>query len=84
MYAVLIQEQRPWGIKENLVNVWVVSLNALLKKTPENKLHRKGRDSIFGMVDKRLPLMPFPFTVDLLKDAVRLYMSPYGQVGDIS
>jgi len=80
--AVVIREQRPWGIKDSLVNVWVVSLNAVLKNTPENKLHRKGRQSIFSMVDKRLPPMPFPFTVDLLKDAVRLYMSPYGQVAD--
>ena len=29
-----------------------------------------------------LPAIPFPFTVDLLKDAIRLFESPYGQIAD--
>jgi hypothetical protein len=33
-------------------------------------------------VKEKLPLMPFPFTIDLLKDSLRIYQSPYGQVAD--
>ena len=80
--AVLIKGERPWGINGSMCNVTIISLSALLKYTPENKIHRHGRDSIFSLVEKEMPMMPFPFTVDLLKDALRLYMSPYGQVAD--
>jgi len=80
--AVLIPGTRPWGIKGSMCNVTIISLSALLKYTPENKIHRHGRDSIFSIMEKEMPKMPFPFTVDLLKDALRLYVSPYGQVAD--
>ena len=29
-----------------------------------------------------MPEMPWPFTVELLKDALRLYTTPYGQIAD--
>jgi len=80
--AVLIPGTRPWGLKGSMCNVTIVSLSALLKYTPENKIHRHGRDSIFSIMELEMPRMPFPFTVDLLKDALRLYVSPYGQVAD--
>ena len=34
------------------------------------------------MINDALPPMPFPFTVDLLKDSLRIYQSPYGQIAD--
>lgn len=80
--AVLLRGTRPWGIKKSMINTWAVGLQCLLKDTPENKIHRKGRPSIMSLIEKELPPMPFPFTVDLLKDALRLYVSPYGQVAD--
>ena len=80
--SVIIEGERPWGINGTMMNVNIVALNCLLKNTPENKIHRKGRESVFSMVSKRLPPMPFPFTPDLLKDSLRLYLSPYGQVAD--
>jgi Leucine-rich repeat (LRR) protein len=80
--AVLIQGVRPWGIKGTMTNVNIIALNCLLKDTKENKIHRKGRECIFNKIKKILPEMPFPFTTDLLKDALRLYLSPYGQVAD--
>ncbi len=80
--AVVMKSERPWGIQKQMMNVWVVSLQCLLKDTPENKIHRKGRPSIMSLIEKELPPMPFPFTVDLLKDSLRLYTSPYGQVAD--
>ena len=33
--AVLMKEQRPWGIKDTMVNVWVVGLQCLIKDTPK-------------------------------------------------
>ena len=78
--AVITKGQRPWGIQKQMMNVWIVGLQCLLKDTPENKIHRKGRPSIMSLIEKELPPMPFPFTIDLMKDALRLYTSPYGQV----
>ena len=80
--AVVTTGQRPWGIQKQMMNVWIVGLQCLLKDTPENKIHRKGRPSIMSLIEKELPPMPFPFTIDLMKDALRLYTSPYGQVAD--
>lgn len=80
--AVIFKSYRPWGRKSEKIPVWCISLNALLRDTPPNKLQRKGRPSLLSMVKEALPPMPFPFTVDMLKDSLRLYLSPYGQVGD--
>eukprot|EP00606_Chrysophyceae_sp_TOSAG23-5_P001242 GSChrysophyteH2.ASY1.ANO1.389.1 assembled CDS len=80
--AVLIQDVRPWGVNGTMMNVNIVALNCLLKDVKENKIHRRGREGIFAKINRKLPRMPFPFTPDLLKDALRLYLSPYGQVAD--
>ena len=34
------------------------------------------------LIEKCMPHTTFPFTVELLKDSLRLYLSPYGQVAD--
>jgi hypothetical protein len=34
------------------------------------------------MLEREMPPMPWPFTVELLKDALRLYSTPYGQVAE--
>lgn len=80
--AVLLRQQRPWGLLNEMMNVWVLSLNCLIRDTPKNKLVRKDRPSVFSLIEAALPPMPFPFTIDLLKDSLRLYVSPYGQVAD--
>ena len=80
--AVLLREQRPWGLDGEMMNVWVLALGCLLKDTPKNKMVKKDRPSVYSLIAAALPPMPFPFSVDLLKDALRLYVSPYGQVAD--
>lgn len=37
---------------------------------------------VIRLVHDNLPPIAFPFTADLLKDAMRLFESPYGQVAD--
>jgi hypothetical protein len=78
----LAQATRPWGQRGEDCNVWVVSLNGLLKTVPPIKILPEGRESVFDMVKAALPPMAFPFTVDLLKDSLRLYQSPFGQVAN--
>ena len=64
------------------MNAWALSLGVLLKETPPNKFVKNGRPSVFSLIEQELPAMPIPFTVELLKDALRLYVSPYGQIAD--
>jgi hypothetical protein len=80
--SVLTTSTRPWGQDGEDCNVFVVSLSCLLKEMLPNPIHRNGRPSVFSMLSKAIPSMPFPFTVELLKDCLRLYYSPYGQVAD--
>jgi hypothetical protein len=80
--ATLTQTRRPWGREGEMVNCWVVSLHALLRDTPRNKFQPEGRASLLSVMAERMPDSTFPFTIDLLKDALRLYASPYGQIAD--
>lgn len=80
--AVFLKQQRPWGVDNEPMNVWVLALNCLLKDTPKNKIVKKDRPSVYSLIEDALPPMPFPFSIDLLKDSLRLYVSPYGQVAD--
>lgn len=80
--AVLTTARRPWGRDGEQVNVWVVSLHALLRDTPRNRFQPEGRPSILSVMGERVKDATFPFTIDLLKDSLRLFMSPYGQVAD--
>ncbi|KAJ1423724.1 hypothetical protein B484DRAFT_398556 [Ochromonadaceae sp. CCMP2298] len=80
--ACLFMEERPWGRRSENVQVYVISLLALLRDAAPNPFQPEGRPSLFSMVGAALPPLAFPFTVDLLKDAIRLYISPYGQVAD--
>jgi Leucine-rich repeat (LRR) protein len=80
--ACLTTARRPWGRDGEDVNVHVVSLHALLRDTPRNRFQPEGRPSILSVMDKRVTDTTFPFTIDLLKDSLRLFMSPYGQVAE--
>lgn len=80
--STIFSDQRPWGKDGELCNVWVISLASLLRDLPPNKIYSDGRPSIFNLIAAELPPISFPFTVDLLKDSMRLYQSPYGQVAD--
>jgi len=80
--AVLMQVQRPWGRGGENTDCWALSLHALLRENPPNKFQPKGRKSVFSILEKEMPPMAFPFTVELLKDALRLYTTPYGQIAD--
>lgn len=75
-------EERPWGRRSEMVKVWAISLLSLLRDCPPNVFHKEGRPSIFSLIQAALPPLAFPFTVDLLKDSIRLYESPYGQIAD--
>jgi hypothetical protein len=74
--------QRPWGKDGEMCNVWVISLQALLRETTPNIYFPDGRPSIFQLIAQAIPPISFPFTVDLLKDSIRLYISPYGSIAD--
>ncbi len=78
--AVLMTEERPWGRKGENVKVWVIKLEALLRDKSKNKVLRADRESLISLVSKALPEMPFNFDGKLLKDALQLYHSPYGQI----
>jgi hypothetical protein len=81
--VLMTNQQRPWGRNGEMCNVWCVSLPALLRDVPVgNCLYPNGRESIFELIRQTLPPMAFPVTVDLLKDSLRLYVSPYGQVAN--
>jgi hypothetical protein len=80
--SCITTEKRPWGRRNELVNVWVVSLLSLLRECTPNPFHSQGRPSIFSLIEAALPPLAFPFTVDLLKDSIRLYESPYGQIAE--
>ena len=80
--AVLQRGDKPWGRKGETCSVYIVSLSALLRDAPPNYYQKQGRPSIINLVQEALPPMPFPFTVELFKDSLRLFVSPYGQVAD--
>lgn len=80
--SCITTEKRPWGRRSENVNVWVVSLVALLRDCSPNPFQKNGRPSLFRLIEQALPPLAFPFTVDLLKDSIRLYESPYGQIAD--
>lgn len=80
--AVITSTKRPWGLKGEDVNCYVVSLHALLRDTPPNKYQKNGRPALLELIAQCMPHTTFPFTVELLKDSLRLYLSPFGQVAD--
>ena len=81
--AVLKTTRRPWGRNGELVNCWVVSMHALLRDTPPNKYYQPdGRPAMIHSIRDLMPKTSFPFSKELLKDSLRLYLSPYGQIAD--
>ena len=81
--AVLTETRRPWGRNGELVNCWVVSMHALLRDTPPNKYFQPtGRLAMIHSIRDHMPKTSFPFSKELLKDSLRLYLSPYGQIAD--
>ena len=80
--AVVWRTTRPWGRNGEEAACTVFSLHALLNEAPENIYQKEGRPSLYSLIEEELPEMPFPFSVDMLKDALRLYASPYGVVAE--
>mmetsp|Transcript_35485 Transcript_35485/g.66233 ORF Transcript_35485/g.66233 Transcript_35485/m.66233 type:complete len:1350 (-) Transcript_35485:239-4288(-) len=81
--AVLKETRRPWGRNGELVNCYVISMHALLRDTPPNKYYQpEGRPAMIHAISKYMPKTSFPFSKELLKDSLRLYLSPYGQIAD--
>mmetsp|Transcript_11220 Transcript_11220/g.15459 ORF Transcript_11220/g.15459 Transcript_11220/m.15459 type:complete len:1381 (+) Transcript_11220:57-4199(+) len=76
----VFEATRPWGRQGEPCGVWVVSLHCLLRASAPSTLLPAGRPSLFSLIQQALPPLAFPFTVDLLKDSLRLYQSPYGPV----
>jgi hypothetical protein len=61
----------------------VVSMHALLRDTSPNKYYQpNGRPAMIHDISKNMPKTSFPFSKELLKDSLRLYLSPYGQIAD--
>ena len=81
--AVYMTTTRPWGRKGEKTPCHVISLTSLLKDAPKSVYHKDGRVSVVKFLEAALPPMPFPFSVDLLKDALKLFSSPFGQVAEI-
>lgn len=73
---------KPWGRDGEACACYAVSLPALLRDTPPSSFYPEGRPSIFSLIAQRMPHISFPFTIDLLKDSIRLYVSPYGIIAD--
>lgn len=80
--GAIVEVPKPWGRKGEMCQCWAVSLPALLRDLPPSFFCPDGRKSIFNLIKEVLPPMAFPFTVDLLKDSLRLYVSPFGQVAE--
>lgn len=81
--AVLKEVRRPWGRNGELVNCYVISMHALLRDTPPNKYYQpNGRPAMIHAISANMPKTSFPFSKELLKDSLRLYVSPYGQIAD--
>ena len=80
--AVIDNSRRAWGRAGEEHNCYVVSLHALLNPNPPNLYQKEGRPSVLSIIESMLPPMPFPFSVELLKDSLKLYHSPYGQVAE--
>lgn len=80
--AVLSRTTKPWGRNGEESACTVFSLHALLNEAPANIYQKEGRPSLYSLIEEQLPEMPFPFSVDMLKDALRLYASPYGVVAE--
>lgn len=80
--ANLITVQRPWGRNGENVACYAISLPALLRESAPNTFYPSGRPSVFNLVAEKLPPLSFPFTVDLLKDSIRLFISSYGTIAE--
>lgn len=82
-HAVLTETKRSWGRNGELVNCYVISMHALLRDTPGNKYFQPdGRPAMIHSIRDTMPKTSFPFSKELLKDSLRLYVSPYGQISD--
>ena len=82
--AVYQVTDRPWGRKGSAnEGCHVIALQAVREDAPPSRYHPEGRKSVFKYIEENLPPMPFPFDEVLLKDAVSLFESPFGQVAEI-
>merc|ERR1711991_832194 len=82
--AVYQTTERPWGRKGSAnESCHVIALQAVREDAPPSRHHPEGRKSVYKYIEEDLPPMPFPFDEALLKDAVSLFESPFGQVAEI-
>ena len=82
--SAIFSDKRTYGRNSELCSVWVVSLHAVLHDTMPNLYQRQGRSSILSLMEPALRHIPFPFTVELFKDAVKSFDYVYGIAVDIS
>ena len=80
--AVYERVTRPWGRKGEQAECHVLAIEALVNAAPKSVLHPQGRPAVIDLLMEALPPMPFPFTLQMLKDSVKLLSSPFGQVAD--
>jgi hypothetical protein len=81
--SAIFTSTRPWGRRGESANVFVICLDALLNDNGPNPYLQKMRPSIYNLVAAAMPRIAFPFSIDMMKDAVRLYASPYNQVAEM-
>ena len=71
---------RPWGRDREKVNCYAVPINVLLKETKANYFVSEDRESLYDVVKEGLPDTIFEYTEDVLRDAMKNFKSPYGEV----
>ena len=82
--AVYQTTERPWGRKGSANEpCHVIALQAVREDAPISRYHPEGRKSVYKHIEENLPPMPFPFDEVLLKDAISLFESPFGQVAEM-
>jgi len=81
--AIYKKDMRPWGRKGEQAQVHIISWPAIINSAPKSSYHHEGRPAIIDFVRESLPPMPFPLTIELLSDAVKLFSSPFGQVAEM-
>jgi hypothetical protein len=82
--AVLYSDKRPFGKDSESCSVWVISLQCVLQEAICNQYQKDGRPSILSLMEPSLMHIPFPFSIELLKDAIKYFEYPYGLAVDIN
>lgn len=71
---------RPWGRNREKVLCYGISSKALLEETMKNYYVQEDRPSLYDLTKQSLPDSIFEYSDEILKDAMKNFRSPYGEV----